>query len=72
MKSPKTFKQHYDALDTEQRKLLRIKAQIECGITERTFFNWLRCAPAPRPPHQKVIARLLGRKAVDFKPQNNN
>lgn len=64
MSAPKTFLQRYSEKTTEEKKMLRITVQLECGITERTFFNWLNGTIVPKEPHQKAIARILKRKTA--------
>jgi hypothetical protein len=64
MSAAKTFLQRYNERSTEEKKMIRIHIQLECGITERTFFNWLNGYIVPKEPHQKVIARILKRKTA--------
>lgn len=57
----KTFKQRYEALDTEARVQLKLKVQLKAGISEKTFFNWLNGSIVPKPPYQRIITVLLNR-----------
>lgn len=54
--------QAYQALSKKDQKQLRIDVMIQCGVTERTFFNWLNGTIKPKEPAQKVLAKLFNSK----------